>query len=304
MPATHPRPRRRSPGPPCRRCRARSRGRARRAPRIATWVAGRRASRPNQARPASPGASVRPAPTRTRPRACSRASLRASTARGRYQASLYSARPCHSPTSTGSRSTTRSTGSGEPLLCVMGLAADHLAWALQLEAFAARHRTIVFDNRDVGQSSLRRRPVRDRRHGRRHARRSPTRSASTASTCSASRSAARSRSTSRWRAPERVRTLHARRHLGRQRRLRAREDAAVGVRAAAARTPRTGSTRCCSPPSPRSSTRTSRWSTSSSRSCAPTRTRRSPRASSASPSASSRHDLRGRLAEPLACRCT
>jgi pimeloyl-ACP methyl ester carboxylesterase len=41
----------------------------------------------------------------------------------------------------------------EPLLCVMGLAADHLAWALQLEAFAARHRTIVFDNRDVGQSS-------------------------------------------------------------------------------------------------------------------------------------------------------
>ena len=42
---------------------------------------------------------------------------------------------------------------GEPLLCVMGLAADHLAWALQLEAFATRHRTIVFDNRDVGQSS-------------------------------------------------------------------------------------------------------------------------------------------------------
>jgi pimeloyl-ACP methyl ester carboxylesterase len=44
-------------------------------------------------------------------------------------------------------------GQGEPLMCVMGLAADHLAWALQLEAFAARHRTIVFDNRDVGQSS-------------------------------------------------------------------------------------------------------------------------------------------------------
>jgi 3-oxoadipate enol-lactonase len=44
-------------------------------------------------------------------------------------------------------------GDGEPLLCIMGLAADHLAWALQLEAFGARHRTIVFDNRDVGQSS-------------------------------------------------------------------------------------------------------------------------------------------------------
>jgi 3-oxoadipate enol-lactonase len=44
-------------------------------------------------------------------------------------------------------------GEGEPLLCIMGLAADHLAWALQLEAFAARHRTIVFDNRDIGQSS-------------------------------------------------------------------------------------------------------------------------------------------------------
>lgn len=41
---------------------------------------------------------------------------------------------------------------GEPLLCVMGLAADHIAWALQLEAFAASHRTILFDNRDVGQS--------------------------------------------------------------------------------------------------------------------------------------------------------
>jgi 3-oxoadipate enol-lactonase len=44
-------------------------------------------------------------------------------------------------------------GDGEPLLCVMGLAADHLAWALQIEAFASRHRTIVFDNRDVGQSA-------------------------------------------------------------------------------------------------------------------------------------------------------
>jgi 3-oxoadipate enol-lactonase len=44
-------------------------------------------------------------------------------------------------------------GDGEPLLCVMGLAADTLAWTLQVPAFSARHRTVVFDNRDVGQSS-------------------------------------------------------------------------------------------------------------------------------------------------------
>jgi 3-oxoadipate enol-lactonase len=44
-------------------------------------------------------------------------------------------------------------GSGEPLLCVMGLAADTLSWALQVPAFAERHHTIIFDNRDVGQSS-------------------------------------------------------------------------------------------------------------------------------------------------------
>src|ERR687890_2788126 len=45
-------------------------------------------------------------------------------------------------------------GEGEPLLCVMGLSADTLAWMLQLPAFSANHRTIVFDNRDVGRSSL------------------------------------------------------------------------------------------------------------------------------------------------------
>jgi pimeloyl-ACP methyl ester carboxylesterase len=44
-------------------------------------------------------------------------------------------------------------GSGEPLLCVMGLAADTLSWTLQLPAFAERHQTLIFDNRDVGQSS-------------------------------------------------------------------------------------------------------------------------------------------------------
>jgi pimeloyl-ACP methyl ester carboxylesterase len=44
-------------------------------------------------------------------------------------------------------------GEGEPLLCVMGLSADTLAWALQVPAWSQRHRTIVFDNRDVGRSS-------------------------------------------------------------------------------------------------------------------------------------------------------
>ena len=45
-------------------------------------------------------------------------------------------------------------GEGEPLLCVMGLSADTVAWALQVPAFSAGHRMVIFDNRDVGQSSL------------------------------------------------------------------------------------------------------------------------------------------------------
>jgi 3-oxoadipate enol-lactonase len=44
-------------------------------------------------------------------------------------------------------------GEGEPLVCLMGLAADIQAWALQVPVFSAAHRTIVFDNRDVGRSS-------------------------------------------------------------------------------------------------------------------------------------------------------
>ena len=44
-------------------------------------------------------------------------------------------------------------GEGEPLLLVSGLGADHLAWTLQLPACAERFRTVVFDNRDSGQSS-------------------------------------------------------------------------------------------------------------------------------------------------------
>lgn len=44
-------------------------------------------------------------------------------------------------------------GKGEPLVCLMGLAADTLAWALQVPVFASRHRTILVDNRDAGRSS-------------------------------------------------------------------------------------------------------------------------------------------------------
>jgi 3-oxoadipate enol-lactonase len=43
-------------------------------------------------------------------------------------------------------------GDGEPLLCVTGLSADHLAWALQVPAWSQRFKTVVFDNRDAGQS--------------------------------------------------------------------------------------------------------------------------------------------------------
>ena len=46
------------------------------------------------------------------------------------------------------------TGEGDPLLCVHGLACDTLAWIPQIQAFAAEHRTVIFDNRDVGQSSM------------------------------------------------------------------------------------------------------------------------------------------------------
>jgi pimeloyl-ACP methyl ester carboxylesterase len=41
----------------------------------------------------------------------------------------------------------------EPLLCVHGLSADTLGWLPQVPAWSPRHRTVIFDNRDVGQSS-------------------------------------------------------------------------------------------------------------------------------------------------------
>jgi 3-oxoadipate enol-lactonase len=44
-------------------------------------------------------------------------------------------------------------GRGEPLLLIMGLAADSTAWMFQVPAFAERYRTIVFDNRGVGRTS-------------------------------------------------------------------------------------------------------------------------------------------------------
>ena len=44
-------------------------------------------------------------------------------------------------------------GSGDPLLLIMGLAADSTAWLFQLPAFAERYRTIAFDNRGIGRST-------------------------------------------------------------------------------------------------------------------------------------------------------
>ena len=44
-------------------------------------------------------------------------------------------------------------GSGDPLLLIMGLAADSIAWTFQLPEFSKHYRTIVFDNRGVGRSS-------------------------------------------------------------------------------------------------------------------------------------------------------
>ena len=44
-------------------------------------------------------------------------------------------------------------GRGDPLLLIMGLAADSAAWLFQVPAFAERYRTITFDNRGVGRSA-------------------------------------------------------------------------------------------------------------------------------------------------------
>lgn len=43
-------------------------------------------------------------------------------------------------------------GSGDPLVLIMGLGGDHLAWGFQLPVLAERHRVIAFDNRGAGQT--------------------------------------------------------------------------------------------------------------------------------------------------------
>jgi pimeloyl-ACP methyl ester carboxylesterase len=49
-------------------------------------------------------------------------------------------------------------GTGDPLLLVMGLAADSTAWMFQVPELARHYRTIAFDNRGVGRSSKPRGP--------------------------------------------------------------------------------------------------------------------------------------------------
>lgn len=44
-------------------------------------------------------------------------------------------------------------GAGFPVLLIHGLAGDHGAWQPQLQALAARHRVIAFDNRGAGRST-------------------------------------------------------------------------------------------------------------------------------------------------------
>jgi len=45
-------------------------------------------------------------------------------------------------------------GSGDPLLLIMGTGADHRFWAAQVPAYAERYRTIVYDARGVGRSTV------------------------------------------------------------------------------------------------------------------------------------------------------
>src|SRR3954451_22659300 len=44
-------------------------------------------------------------------------------------------------------------GEGEPLVIVMGLSADILAWALQIPEWSKQYQVIAIENRDVGRSS-------------------------------------------------------------------------------------------------------------------------------------------------------
>jgi 3-oxoadipate enol-lactonase len=44
-------------------------------------------------------------------------------------------------------------GRGDPLLLIMGLAADSVAWLFQVPELSQHYRTVIFDNRGVGRSS-------------------------------------------------------------------------------------------------------------------------------------------------------
>ena len=44
-------------------------------------------------------------------------------------------------------------GSGEPLLCIHGLSVDRAGWALQIQPWSEHYGLVIFDNRDVGESS-------------------------------------------------------------------------------------------------------------------------------------------------------
>ena len=56
--------------------------------------------------------------------------------------------------STGVEISYEVQGEGEPLLLVMGTGADHRFWAAQVPAYAGRYRTIVYDSRGVGGSTV------------------------------------------------------------------------------------------------------------------------------------------------------
>lgn len=45
-------------------------------------------------------------------------------------------------------------GEGEPLLLIMGTGADHRFWASQIPAYEKQYRTIVYDSRGVGQTTV------------------------------------------------------------------------------------------------------------------------------------------------------
>ena len=69
-------------------------------------------------------------------------------------------------------------GSGDPVLLISGLGADHKAWALQTEYLKNFFRVVVFDNPGVGQTEGPRRPV---HHGALRRRRAPASCAASAS---------------------------------------------------------------------------------------------------------------------------